>query len=226
MIAWLPTLIATGFGITTLLCLREVGDGVSRIGDIAEDLALAQASGVRAIQKGQALLAGPAKDVQSAVLTVRDAFGALGPGPVLTFMPGTERWRPSPRYLKALAMAFPEGASLTVYPRSEASRVLGRASEPYAFRAFTRGPDSFVFVDDTETPDSIAWLMAHELAHGQLEDAPRYRALLDARSPRLDPQSDLFHELDPEERYADSVAHQVTRLSLNRAWWRDRVKGR
>jgi hypothetical protein len=106
-----------------------------------------------------------------------------------------------------------------------AEEIFGEPSEAWAFRAkaFDHG-DSHVLVDATETPESVAWLMAHELSHQVVFQNPKFRAQLDARRPRdLDPASDAFHAVDPQELWCDHQATQIFGRRLDRAWWRRRT---
>ena len=139
--------------------------------------------------------------------------------------PGAVPWVPSPEDQLLLQLQFPDpGQVLHLHPRSEVDRVHGRASPRYAFRAFTRGGVSHVFVDETETPESIAWLSAHELTHSALRHEPALREELQEHRPEgLSPSGDAFHELDPEELYADQVATDLFGVRLDRAWWRARA---
>jgi hypothetical protein len=100
----------------------------------------------------------------------------------------------------------------------------------YAFRAYTRGDRVVLLSDTTETPQSLTWLLLHELAHVEVNRAP----LLDAglRSiprPKDYLTSDQAHESWPEERLANLVADRLaplfgSRPGLNRLWWRSRVR--
>lgn len=138
--------------------------------------------------------------------------------------PGAELWAPTGRLELALRRRF-RGADLHFWPRSEAVRVAGKDLGPYAFRAFTRGTTSHVFVDPTETPESAAWVAAHELAHAEMARRPDVRAVLKMGEP-TDAKShdDRFHELDPEELWADGIAARLfDGERLDRAWWRKRT---
>lgn len=143
----------------------------------------------------------------------------------LVVHPGAVPWAPAPEDQLLLQLQFPSPDQvLHLHPRSEVDRVHGTSSPPYAFRAFTRGRVSHIFVDDTETPESIAWLAAHELTHSALRDRPDLREVLQAHRPEgLHPTGDAFHELDPEELYADQIATDLFGVRLDRAWWRTRA---
>jgi rhodanese-related sulfurtransferase len=143
----------------------------------------------------------------------------------LVVHPGAEAWRPSQEDLDKLARTF-RGVDLDahLWPRSAVRKVFGRRSKPYAFRAFTRNSTSHLFVDGTETPKSIAWLLAHELCHQQVAKNPDLvEAFDDAQPIDLDPAGDQFHEVDAEERFCDGVATRIYGIRLDRAWWRNRV---
>ena len=110
------------------------------------------------------------------------------------------------------------------YPRSLARDVTGIDLPPYSYRAVTRGPISYVFLDDTETPKSVAWITCHELTHQLLRATPQVkRALMDGRPTDAKPWDDRYHRLDPEERLADGVATRLIGQRLDRDWWRART---
>lgn len=137
--------------------------------------------------------------------------------------PGAYRWAPSERDSDKLKRRF-FNSTLHIWPRSEASRIVGRDLGPYAFRALTRGDVSHVFVDETETPESIAWLSAHELAHASLAKRDDVRQILELAAPRdAGPHDDLYHRLDPEEVWADGIATNLFGKRLDRSWWRKRT---
>jgi hypothetical protein len=114
--------------------------------------------------------------------------------------------------------------NVSIWPRSMIDQVYGKPSYPYAFRAVSRNNEAILFVDKTETPDSIAWLLAHELAHHLIFSKPSWREeLLKKRPAHLDPSGDAFHALDPEELAADDIATKILGTRFNRAWWRRRT---
>jgi len=100
----------------------------------------------------------------------------------------------------------------------------------YAFRAYTRGRRVVLLSDHTETPQSLTWLLLHELAHVQVNGSPLLdRALRSIPKPRGYLTSDAAHEAWPEEGLANLVADQLaprfgSRPGLNRIWWRSRVQ--
>lgn len=139
--------------------------------------------------------------------------------------PAVEGLAPEPSRLEPLRAAFPyPEVEIRYWPRSMADSVLGKASEPYSFRAFTRGNVVNVFLDPTETHESATWITGHELGHVRVKKTPGLREILREAAPAdVDPRSDRYHEVDPEERYADGLATRVLRVRLDRAWWRDRA---
>ncbi len=137
-------------------------------------------------------------------------------------------WVPAGEDLEQIRSFFgarlPEESRLWLWPRRLASTILGRSAERHAFRAFTRGLDSHVFVDASETPSSVAFLAAHELTHQLVGRSPTLRMAFDDSSPvRTDRASDLFHDLDAEERFCDGIANRLLGTRLDRKWWRRRV---
>jgi len=139
--------------------------------------------------------------------------------------PQAKAWVPAPPQMAAMRRLFKDvQATVHIYPRSMANKILGRHAEPYAFRGFTRGTDSYLFVDPTETPRSIAWLMAHELSHRMVADTPTLKAAFtDARPHDVDPAGDHFHDIDPEERFCDGIATNLLGYRQDREWWRART---
>ena len=144
----------------------------------------------------------------------------------LTVHPGAEAWTPPPDIMAKLRRAFADvDGAVHIWPRAQVDRVTGRVMGPYAFRGFTRGDVSHLFVDATETPQSISWLMAHELCHHTVHDDPELHAAFNRARPALDPASDRFHEIDPHELYCDGIASNLLGFRMDRTWWRKRTPG-
>lgn len=143
----------------------------------------------------------------------------------LQFHPEARAWKPSEQDLAALQAYFPyQGMVAKILPRRMANEVLGKDLGPYAFRAFTRGPMSYLFVDSTETPKSVAWLLAHELTHQLVARTPTLRrAFSDAASLEGHRAGDCFHRNDPEEKFCDGIATRLIGERLDREWWRART---
>lgn len=139
--------------------------------------------------------------------------------------PRVQNYRPSPAAWSAIVNRFRDvEGDVYLLPRSDADRALGRVSPPYAFRGFTRGSKSFLFADSTETPDSLAWLLAHELAHRLVDASPVLdQAFVEAKPKHLDPRSDAFHQVDAEERWCDGIATSLLGTTYDRSWWRART---
>ncbi len=142
--------------------------------------------------------------------------------------PAAKAWAPRPPQMEALRRLFGKTkADVHIYPRSMANQILGRHAAPYAFRGFTRGTDSYLFVDSTETPESIAWLMAHELCHRMVAETPTMKSAFTEAAPHdLDPAGDSFHDIDPEERFCDGIATNLLGYRQDREWWRKRTPGK
>jgi hypothetical protein len=136
-------------------------------------------------------------------------------------------WKPTEREISMLKQAFDlPNSTLRIIPRRLIPQFHPQTTDPFAyeFRAFTRGPNSYVFVDGTENPHSIAWLMAHELCHVEIGENDYLREKFDSLSPPgLDPRSDKFHELDPEEKVCDQRANNLFGTRFDRFWWRNEV---
>ena len=139
--------------------------------------------------------------------------------------PNARAWVPREPQMGQIQKFFAKTeATVHILPRSMANIVLGRYADPYAFRGFTRGTDSYLFVDGTETDKSIAWLMAHELCHRMIDMSPTIKnALNEARPHDLDPKGDAFHDIDPAERFCDGIATNILGYRMDRRWWRKRT---
>lgn len=149
--------------------------------------------------------------------------------------PGTERWVPSPEVTRRLSELMKLPVVVEWIPRSWISQLWARdfAGKPfpgnYAFRAYSRGQNTKILVDDTETPESATWLLLHELAHTQLPTEPRLvEGYRNQPRPARYLQTDEGHEAAPEEQLANATAdHWATKLGsrpgLNRTWWRQRA---
>jgi len=145
----------------------------------------------------------------------------------ITVHPEARAWAPSGQVMNELRRRFPVDGVVQVLPRRMVAEVYGKASRPYAFRAFTRGDTSYVFVDGSETPDSVAWIIAHELSHQLVVEHPDVSKMLDAAKPRdLNPAGDRYHHVDAEERLADGYATRLVGKRYDRAWWRKRAPER
>ena len=103
----------------------------------------------------------------------------------------------------------------------------------YAFRAFPRGSNITIFDDQTETMDSLSWLLLHELAHVWVtrnnDLRMQFRGI---EKPSGYLTSDSAHESSPEEQFANMMADQwfqewhKRQGSFHRLWWRKRVLGK
>jgi hypothetical protein len=141
--------------------------------------------------------------------------------------PEAQAWVPHEPYMVKLNKFFSDPQipmKVTLWPRRLVDEVIGRPTKPYEFRAFTRGKESHVFVDETETPQSIAWLIAHELVHRMVDSSPTLSAAFaDSRPVDMDPAGDEFHEVDAQERFCDGIATRLLGYRQDRAWWRRRI---
>ena len=152
--------------------------------------------------------------------------------------PGAEPWAPDDAGVQRLACLLSRHVSVDVYHRSQLPGVwwakTGRklTHAPHSFRAWSNDGHAVLLVDGTETPESIVWLLAHELAHIELgRSCLLRRAYRSIPKPAAYLDNDDAHEAYPEEGVANQVADQIAPLAggrsgLNRRWWRRRVKGR
>lgn len=145
-------------------------------------------------------------------------------------------WCPHSSVIDKLSKFFTKDVCIKIYPRYMVGKVWSEChggkpytKEYYAFRAFA-GPDYCkIFVDETETKDSVLWVMLHELAHIALASAPflfkAYRHL----TPPDYFESDEAHEKDPEEQMANAMAMSwmdllgYGKVNYPRHWWRNRT---
>lgn len=138
-------------------------------------------------------------------------------------------WLPRESDLSKIMAYFgkrlPSDSRVKIWPRSLIDEVMKRRTEPYSFRAVTRGNVSDVFVDETETPESIAFLIAHELTHQLVNNSPTVKsAFEEAKDPSMDKKSDEFHNCDAEERFCDGIAKGILGTWYDRAWWRNNTE--
>jgi len=142
--------------------------------------------------------------------------------------PEARGWIPRKTQLDQLKSFFSDpNLSVKLWPRHMASQILGRPTKPYEFRAFTRDDESHVFVDPTETPESIAWLIGHELCHRLIDQNETLsNAFADARPLDIDPAGDTFHEIDSAERFCDGIATRLLGYRQDRTWWRKQIPKR
>ncbi len=158
----------------------------------------------------------------------------------LRYHPSTEPWLPRAAAMDELAGLLAGDVRVHVHRRADVDRVWRDSHggqplpvSPWAFRAWARGPVVRVFVDETETPASTAWLLLHELAHVALGGAP-YLAAAYRRRPKPPGYlaHDDVHEAWPEEQLANHVATELLPVlghpsgDYSRRWWRRRVQGR
>jgi hypothetical protein len=150
--------------------------------------------------------------------------------------PEVYKWMPSREIICKLGKFMHKPMCIRVFPRDMVFEVYDSEHpcplDPdgyYKFRAYTSGTKATVFVDDTETPESLLWVILHELAHMEMR-ASRY--LLKAYTAATPPdynESDEAHERDPEEKMANFIATEwlgqlgYDKICYSRPWWRTRV---
>lgn len=153
--------------------------------------------------------------------------------------PGAEAWVPPARWFRVIGENLPGPQRVVFHPRREreaawAEDHKGRPApgDAYSFRAYTLGPVTRIFVDDTETRASVGWVLLHELAHAVLNRFPRLAAELRSQPRPTDyATSDAAHEAVAEEQVANRVADLLApplggRAGLHRIWWRKRTPTR
>jgi len=154
----------------------------------------------------------------------------------VTIRPGAERWAPPTRWWHALGAGLPCPQRVILHPRSERAAAwaedhAGKKAPggPYAFRAYTLGGVTRVFVDETETRASVGWLILHELSHALLNHTQVANTLRAAPRPHDYATSDAAHERVVEEQVCNRVADLLAprlggKAGLERFWWRARTK--
>ncbi len=146
----------------------------------------------------------------------------------VVYHPNVYDWMPTPSWLAWLGQKAPAGTVLEFIRRPE--HPLGKK---YPYRAVAQqrvggGTDIRVYVDETETPDSIKWLVLHELAHVLVTAEPTLAETLRSQPrPRGYPHDDDAHEAVLEEQVANTFADKLAPVpGLDRRWWRQRVEKR
>lgn len=146
--------------------------------------------------------------------------------------PDARPWAPSPAELEAISKATGGDYTVNLFPRSMVVEVW-EADHPdrdypytdeYKFRAYQNGREAFIFVDDTETKDSVRWLIMHELTHMGLRTLPELWYEYQLKTPEDYDKTDEAHEADPEEMLANQVAREYVGVNYPRTWWRERVE--
>lgn len=155
------------------------------------------------------------------------------------FSEGTKRWLPSLEQLGLLDRLLRAPATVELLPRAKLAATWAQVHggqalgvPPCSIRAWANKEtrNAYIFVDASETRDSVIWLMGHELAHLELRLAPLVE--LSVTVPR-GPEylaTDEGHEADPEEQLVNQVGASVVELltgrrqMLDRHWWRARAR--
>ena len=107
----------------------------------------------------------------------------------------------------------------------------GKPCEPYSFRGFCRGEHIVILFDETETLESIEWILYHELGHHACHSQVRmFDEAMDAENRNdgrngYEWKDDAGHEADSEERLVNRIATAyMGGKEYARPWWRPRVK--
>lgn len=156
--------------------------------------------------------------------------------------PDAAPWLPQPSALALIDRHTARDVDVRLWPRAMLAQAWGSTHQgapppelpPYAFRAWANPQLGrvTVLVDRTETPQSVTWLLLHELGHMELRTSPLVAGALAAtvRDPAY-MHDDHAHQADPEERIADWMATRWYRRlgfarpwRLDRHWWRARVR--
>lgn len=106
-----------------------------------------------------------------------------------------------------------------------------RPGAPYGYRGWCSYDHILLLWDETETPDSMEWLLYHELGHVACSRAKMFDMAM-SRENEIEGrtayawQDDEAHEEDSEERLVNRVATaHMDGIERARPWWRPRVIG-
>jgi hypothetical protein len=103
--------------------------------------------------------------------------------------------------------------------------------EPYSYRGWCAGwkHEIVILVDEVETPESVQWIVLHELGHLACTQAPFIDKAMDRENANdgrthYEWKDDRGHEADSEERLVNRVATAyMGGKEYARPWWRARV---
>lgn len=145
----------------------------------------------------------------------------------------------SVRVFKNLRSAFRhyQDAVVHVFNRRETETVVwkqkwdrdAKGRDDYSYRGWCSGHEIILICDETETPESLEWILYHELGHWVcnntkfFDDAMQRENTNEART-RYEWQDDVGHEEDSEERLVNRIATAyMGGKEYARPWWRPRV---
>ena len=155
------------------------------------------------------------------------------------FSRGVAAWWPTVEQVELLDRLLRAPATIALLPRAELAATWARVHggqalgvPPCSIRAWANKEtrNAYIFIDASETRDSVIWLMGHELGHLELRRAPLVE--LSVTVPR-GPEylaTDAGHEAAPEEQLVNQVGASVVELltgrrqMLDRHWWRARAR--
>jgi hypothetical protein len=132
-----------------------------------------------------------------------------------------------------VAEFVPTPTNLSFHLRRDVKKVFDRdhTGEPFpgewAFRAYATedGKTIRVFVDHAETPESLKWIVLHEIGHVIVAANPGLRKVYRSRPKPLNyATNDDAHDAWPEEIACNDMANRLAPIpNLDRKWWRKRV---
>jgi hypothetical protein len=182
---------------------------------------IAPASGIAFVPSGSTtpIVLHPPKAAAGGATSVR--YGNL----TVTTRPGAEDWVPGPEWLARAGAFVPPHTEVVFARRKEGPKT-------YGWRAVAERPNGrkgtriLVLVDETETRDSVKWLLLHEFAHALVTATPTLAETLRAeKRPDGYPQNDDAHEAVFEEEVANAFADRLAPVpGLDRRWWRERTR--
>lgn len=131
---------------------------------------------------------------------------------------------------------FPRRVAETVawQQQWEQHRGRGLPIEPYSYRGWCRWStgEILILVDEIETPDSLQWIVLHELGHLSVGNAHFVNHAMDRENrnegrEHYEWKDDAGHEADSEERLVNRVATAyMGGREYARPWWRERVNAK
>jgi hypothetical protein len=135
--------------------------------------------------------------------------------------PGTEPWVPDSAWWAALSAKVPPGQTVHFQHRPAANK--------YRYRAVNNGSKTTIYVDGTETPESVKWLLLHEMTHATINRCTEAARIIRSQpKPKDYATNDEAHASVWEEQIANACADYLapsmeTYPGLDRFWWRTRV---
>lgn len=173
-------------------------------------------------------------------LVVQAPMRASSGNVTYTIHAGAEAWAPPVGFWWRVGQIAPPRTNVHIHPRKDVERIwrgdnpVGAfPSKPYAFRAYNNERNNVIrmFVDETETVESLCWGILHEIAHSIVSATPDLAYLRNVKKPTNYETNDDAHASHPEEKFANAFADRHAPAfglskGMDRHWWRRRMKAR